>query len=242
MDLNMERVGEGLTFDVESNSAGVTKAFANGHFIATIISITEMAITSAATGTVNQTIAGYFIQCSDVLGVVVGDEEISIPGKYLLETNTSGTLWTKYLCYVQCIDEPSQPENLTATTDTSTGSVLLSWTPPINSSQCVVGYLINSTLPNSTVSISTTLNHTLLAVGGIISSCTYTASVAANDTAGRIGNWSQVLFSFNGSSFIISGWSPLLLSQVEIQKTTVYFVSVKSLIVHQTSIDNRILE
>ena len=113
----------------------------------------------------------------------------------------------KCLHYVSCTDEPSQPENLTATTDPSTSSVLLSWTPPINSSQCVIGYIINSTLPNSTVSISTTLNHTLFAVGGVISSCTYTASVAANDTAGRIGNWSQVLFSFNGPQPLMSGQS-----------------------------------
>ena len=86
MDLNMEQVGEGLPFDGGSNNAGTTKPFANGHFTATIISLTEMAITSVATGTVNQTIDGYFLQCSDVVGVVVGDEEISIPGKYVLET------------------------------------------------------------------------------------------------------------------------------------------------------------
>ena len=94
---------------------------------------------------------------------------------------------------------------MTATTDSRTGSVFLSWTLPINSSQCVVGYIINSTLPNSTASISTTLNHTLFAVDGVLSSCTYSASVAANDTAGRIGKWSQVLFSFNGSSNFMTG-------------------------------------
>ena len=102
-------------------------------------------------------------------------------------------------------DVPSEPENLTATTDTTSGSVLLSWTPPINSSECVVSYIITSTLPNSTVSISTTPNHTLFAEGGAIPFCTYTASVAANDTAGRIGNWSHVLFSFSGSSSPMSG-------------------------------------
>ena len=45
----------------------------------------------------------------------------------------------------------------------------------------------------------------IFAVGGVLSSCTYTASVAANDTAGRIGNWSHVLFSFEGSSPPMSG-------------------------------------
>ena len=87
--MNEERVGTGLTLDKESNSPGTTKAFADGYFIATIISSAEIAITSAATGTVNQTIAGYSLQCSDVGGAVVGDEEISIPGKCVLEANSS---------------------------------------------------------------------------------------------------------------------------------------------------------
>ena len=78
----MERVGEGVTFDKDSYSAGATKAIADGHFIATLISLTEMVMTSVATGTINQTIAGYLLLCADI-GGVVGDAEISIPGKFL---------------------------------------------------------------------------------------------------------------------------------------------------------------
>ena len=91
---------------------------------------------------------------------------------------------------VSFTDTPSQPEGLTAT-PINTGSVLLSWNPPINNSQCVVGYIINSTLTNSIIYIPNQLTYSISPEGGVVTSCTYTASVAANDTVGRIGDWSE---------------------------------------------------
>ena len=88
-DLNMQHVGLGASFISGSDSTGTTKSFAEGHFIASVTSVTEVTITSVATGTVSQTIVGYFLRCADVGGGVVGDAEISIPGKFLLQTNTS---------------------------------------------------------------------------------------------------------------------------------------------------------
>ena len=92
---------------------------------------------------------------------------------------------------IKFIAEPSQPRNLTPVTYTSTGSVLLSWAPPTTGSDCVIGYIIMSSLSNSTTFIPNTLNHTLSAEGGVVTSCSYTASVAAKDTAGRMGEWSE---------------------------------------------------
>ena len=211
-----DQLVDNVIFVEGTTPVGTTLTFAEGRFSATVTNLTEMIISSTATGTVDQTTEGYSLHCIDlVMDDVVGATELSIPGKFLLESDTKQTFQTNFLHYVCCTDKPSKLENLTAITDTEAGSVLLSWTPPINSSQCVVNYIITSTIPNSAVSISTTLNHTFLAVGGVIFSCTYAASVAANDTAGRIGDGNQVLFSFSGSSFIISGWSLLLPFQIE---------------------------
>ena len=84
VDLNMEQIGDLADF-TGLNSPGDTETFAEGHFIANLTAVTAMTGTSAsvATGTVSQTIDGYTLQCLDASSsiVVVGEEEISIPGK-----------------------------------------------------------------------------------------------------------------------------------------------------------------
>ena len=84
----MEQVGEGANFACGSADPG-NLVFAGGHFIAFVANSTEGAITSFATGTVNQTIDGYTLQCFDNLGgTAVGEATISIPGKHQIENNT----------------------------------------------------------------------------------------------------------------------------------------------------------
>ena len=89
--MSMEQVGKGATFVKDSDNPGTTDTFAEGSFIATLNSVAEMTITSVATGTVNQTTDGYSLQCIDVgnSNAVVGDAEISIPGRLLIERNSS---------------------------------------------------------------------------------------------------------------------------------------------------------
>ena len=87
-DLNMQQVGQGASFISGSDSAGTTRTFAKGQFIANVTNATEPTIASIATGTVNQTTDRYSLQCTDVNGAV-GDAEITIPGKLLPRTDTS---------------------------------------------------------------------------------------------------------------------------------------------------------
>ena len=77
-------------------------------------------------------------------------------------------------------------------------SVHLSWTPPEVNSQCVIDYIIDSTLANSTISVTELLSRTLVLSGGNTTACTYTARVAAVDTAGRVGNYSEIMFVLSG--------------------------------------------
>ena len=85
----MQQVGQGATF-AGGSANPETVMFAGGHFTTTQANPSEGAIASVATGVVNQTIAGYSLQSLDDIGMtVVGDEEILIPGKLLLETTTS---------------------------------------------------------------------------------------------------------------------------------------------------------
>ena len=81
----MQQVGEAATFVGGSvNPENVT--FAGGDFIASLANFSEGAIASFATGTVNQSIDGYTLQCFDEIGgTAVGDTKISIPGKLQLE-------------------------------------------------------------------------------------------------------------------------------------------------------------
>ena len=89
MNLTMQQVGEGATFAGGSADPG-NLMFAGGHFIAFVANPSEGAIASFATGTVNQSIDGYTLQCFDEFGgTVIGDAKISIPGKHQLETHTS---------------------------------------------------------------------------------------------------------------------------------------------------------
>ena len=83
--LNMQQVGDDTALSRGSDSPGTTDAFAERHFLATVTNVTQTTITSVATGTINQTIDGHTLQCIDVVGggVVVGDAEISIPGKFI---------------------------------------------------------------------------------------------------------------------------------------------------------------
>ena len=78
----MERIGQPASFLVDINTVGDIESLADGYFVATLTNVTEMTLTSVATGTVSQTIDGYILQC---LGSVAGDTEISIPGKLLLQ-------------------------------------------------------------------------------------------------------------------------------------------------------------
>ena len=70
---------------------GVTRG--EGQLSATVTNQTNNAITSVATVTVSQTVDGYSLQCFDRTNVVgallFGDIKLSIPGKLLVETNTS---------------------------------------------------------------------------------------------------------------------------------------------------------
>ena len=95
------------------------------------------------------------------------------------------------LPYNKFAGKPSQPNGLTASPNTSNGFVFLTWSAPLNSSHCVANYIINSTFAYNNFSTSNTLNLTLSPVGGVVTFCKGTASVAANDTAGTIGDWSD---------------------------------------------------
>ena len=82
----MQQVGLGVSFVRDSHLPGTMAPFAEGKFMATFTSVTDEEITSVATGTVFQTIAGYTLQCGNVEGdAVFGDAEILIPGKLVLE-------------------------------------------------------------------------------------------------------------------------------------------------------------
>ena len=94
--------------------------------------------------------------------------------------------------------EPSKPKELTASLDAGSSSVHLSWAPPEANSQCVIGYEITSTLTNDTISIPEMLSHTLVLPSENSTACTHTARVVAVDTAGRIGNYSEVLLTPSG--------------------------------------------
>ena len=99
MDLNMQQVGQGTTFSTSGNTAGATALFADGHFTATLTNITEMSLTSVASGTVSQTTDGYTLQCFDGTSAIVGDTKISTPGKLILKTVTSQAFQTN-VCIV----------------------------------------------------------------------------------------------------------------------------------------------
>ena len=88
MDLNMELVGLEVFLSKSSVPPGSTKPFAEGLFTANVTNATDKSIASIATGTVNQTIDGYTLQCVGGGIIVVGDAEISIPGKFVHETST----------------------------------------------------------------------------------------------------------------------------------------------------------
>ena len=88
INLTLQKVGEGAIF--VAGYANPDMTFAGGHFIASIANPSEGIIASFATGTVNQTIDGYTLQCSDQIGgTAVFSAKLSIPGKLQLETNTS---------------------------------------------------------------------------------------------------------------------------------------------------------
>ena len=86
LGLNMQLIGQGIAFVKGLNTVGATGSFADGTFIATITNVTEMTLTSIATGTVSQTTDGHSLQCFDA-DDNVGDTELSIPGKLLLATS-----------------------------------------------------------------------------------------------------------------------------------------------------------
>ena len=84
----MNQVGESADFIIGSDNAGSTETFSNGYFIATATNVTETVITSLATGRVNQMIDRYTLRCADTAALIlIGVQEISIPGKFLWETN-----------------------------------------------------------------------------------------------------------------------------------------------------------
>ena len=78
---------------IHNHHVGVTRFGRGGQLNATVTNQTNNAITSVATVTVSQTVDGYSLQCFDstnlVLAVLLGDIKLSIPGKLLVETNTS---------------------------------------------------------------------------------------------------------------------------------------------------------
>ena len=99
LDLNMQQVGQGETFSTGANTAGVTEQFADGHFTATLTDITEMTLTSVASGTIRQTTDGYTLQCFDGTSAIVGGTKISIPGRLIFKTVTSQAVQTN-VCIV----------------------------------------------------------------------------------------------------------------------------------------------
>ena len=83
----MEEVSQRAAFISTVDNPGEIDTFAGGIFTANLTSKTEMTLTSVAFGTVSQTIDGYNLLCLNTFSdIVVGDEEISIPGKLALET------------------------------------------------------------------------------------------------------------------------------------------------------------
>ena len=88
IDSNMQQVGLPAGFIRGPHAVGTTATFADGLFIANVTNLTQASIASVANGIVNQNTDGYFLRCDDI-GGVIGDAEITIPGKLLLQTNTS---------------------------------------------------------------------------------------------------------------------------------------------------------
>ena len=86
----MEQIEDGASFVRGIDPAGAMDTFANGTFTSTLTHVTDMTLTSVATGTVSQTTEGYALQCYDpVEGSIDAEVHVLTSGKLLLETNTS---------------------------------------------------------------------------------------------------------------------------------------------------------
>ena len=83
------------------------------------------------------------------------------------------------------IDVPSAPYNFYSTSFTK-HTIKLSWFPPLNNSQCIKHYIVNSTVPISPINV-TTNNITITTT----SSEPFDVSIAGVDYAGRIGPFSE---------------------------------------------------
>ena len=93
----MQQDGSTAGFLRGPHPVGTTATFAEWHFIANVTSSARTTITSVANGVVSQNTDGYFMRCDDA-GGAVGDVEITIAGKLLLQTNTSQTFQTN-VCF-----------------------------------------------------------------------------------------------------------------------------------------------
>ena len=71
-------------------------------------------------------------------------------------------------------------------------TVVLSWSPPLNSSQCIDHYVVSIVNGNIISNMNTSNSSTTLVINQLIQGMNYSFSVTGVDKAGRTGGESEI--------------------------------------------------